>query len=743
MAKRAQQESGEERVTAKSRPMMNLTARTPSFVSSSASSNPGRTSYGYQDPERSVPSDDRTGKLVETSRSDYTQEDYGRSWSSQEWKSGAAEHDRSGKLEEISWDTLQKVDPHREESLLGRNAHSARYGETIHDRTGKPVSVHHQEQAYSENFVMGSYAAEFVNKVKDQVRNRQKRMSNVAESGDEHSKIWRMFMATTLNAATFMGKNFSTIQSVVKNHESLTLKQMFDVTAQLVNNQEEISCLDKILYGKNSWTHLSLIHDEVVINLQSTKVYVFSDSVLCLGKVLQHPESNEAWKNRVAGIRSEKSYRDYDTINGESTEFEWNIFPGFTTLQLCDKINDLLSNLGQTPATFTGRILFMSMFNDISCDRKDNKDESLRNAESVKVFARGFGIGQWSFIGPGSEKKWYSSENSPQGAWDHIAEQMLLEFAESGHPTFRATTPLSRGILKSKGRGKLSIHFAADQDTIDTIYRIILSVNQLSVYGAVAAICEEFEGHQDGRGEPVILMGQSIVLGEVKAEAPLHNENPINDQIIWQQYIQQVESLSPENKVSKFCKEAGFMRVVEVGQYFVTKDAGDFRQFRSVACREYTLPRDDSASQPKGWIQGNVRIGPVLEVTTSFQHFKYGIEIRIESVNQDNSHSWVRISYGTVKYVIDSIQDNTEIPADPQEEQVPQTSTSVVAARSKAKAKPQPRVLVGTTATIPIHERRWIDIEPSKQNLASYDISKKVINLLRHNQTLQREEDGF
>ena len=280
------------------------------------------------------------------------------------------------------------------------------------------------------------------------------------------------------------------------------------------------------------------------------------------------------------------------------------------------------------------------------------------------------------------------------------------------------------------------------QDTIDTIYRIILSVNQLSVYGAVALICEEFEDHQDRTGEPVILMGQSIVLGEVKAETPLQNESPTNDQIIWQQYIQQVESLSLENRVSRFCMEAGFMRVVEDGQCFVTKDTGNFRQFQSVACREYTLPRDDRASQPKGWIQGNMRIGPLLEVTTSFQHFKYGIEIRIESVNKDSSNSWVRISYGTVKYVIDSIEDHTEIPADPQEEQIPQTSTSVVAARSKAKAKPQPRALVGTTATIPIHERRWIDIEPSKQNQASYDISKKVINLLRHNQTLQREEDG-
>ena len=65
MAKRAQQESREGRVTAKSRPMMNLTARTPSFVSSSSSSNPGRTSYGYQDPGKSVLSDDRTVKPVD------------------------------------------------------------------------------------------------------------------------------------------------------------------------------------------------------------------------------------------------------------------------------------------------------------------------------------------------------------------------------------------------------------------------------------------------------------------------------------------------------------------------------------------------------------------------------------------------------------------------------------------------------------------------------------------------------
>ena len=150
-------------------------------------------------------------------------------------------------------------------------------------------------------------------------------------------------------------------------------------------------------------------------------------------------------------------------------------------------------------------------------------------------------------IGPGSEKKWYSiKEDSPQGIWDNIAEKMLVEFAESGCPIFRATTPLSRGQLRSKGHGKLSIHFAADVDTIDTIYRIIHSVNQFSVYGAVAAVCEEFESHQDRSGEPEILMGQSIVLGEIKAETPLHDEDPMNDQTIWQQYIQQVDDENHE-----------------------------------------------------------------------------------------------------------------------------------------------------------------------------------------------------
>ena len=272
-------------------------------------------------------------------------------------------------------------------------------------------------------------------------------------------------------------------------------------------------------------------------------------------------------------------------------------------------------------------------------------------------------------------------ENSPQGIWDHIADEILLEFAESGHPIFRATSPLCRGRLKSKGHGKLSIHYCADQKTIETIFPITAFANQLSLYGAVANMCEEFEFHQDRSGQLDVLMGQSIVLSDIKAEVPLQNDDPAYQNLLLQRIEERIKSLSQTDKVSKFCMDAGFVHVVEVGQYFMTKDTGDFTKFHTVACREYTLPRSGESSQPKGWIQGNTKVGPVLEVTTSYLYGKHGIEIRIWSLSQDNSHSWVRISHGSNKSVIGSNYNNTEVLVDLPEEHASQSSVKVFAAR--------------------------------------------------------------
>ena len=206
MAKRAQQESGEERVTAKSRPMMNLSARTPSFVSSSTSVSPEKRYYGNQDLWKSVAGEDRPGQpgketdLLESfSSTDYSKLDYDRVWSSQEWRAEATTHDQSGQPDKTSWRMVQQVRPDHEEILLDGTAQSVRYGEPLRDRSGQPDNINSQEVANSQIFIMGRDTTElelsvesrsFVNQVNDQVRKRQKRISNVAGEGEEHSIIW-------------------------------------------------------------------------------------------------------------------------------------------------------------------------------------------------------------------------------------------------------------------------------------------------------------------------------------------------------------------------------------------------------------------------------------------------------------------------------------------------------------------------------------------------------------------------
>ena len=103
------------------------------------------------------------------------------------------------------------------------------------------------------------------------------------------------------------------------------------------------------------------------------------------------------------------------------------------------------------------------------------------------------------------KKKWYSAcDSKPQGEWDRVAELMTIKFGESGHPVFRAPSPVSRWRLTSKGGGQLSIHFCADGDTIETVFRTITSVNQLSIYGAVSDLCEEYRACHATTVRPVL-----------------------------------------------------------------------------------------------------------------------------------------------------------------------------------------------------------------------------------------------
>ena len=205
----------------------------------------------------------------------------------------------------------------------------------------------------------------------------------------------------------------------------------------------------------------------------------------------------------------------------------------------------------------------MSMFNDISWGSDDYEQECELSAKLVSIHARRFSPGRWSFLGLGSEKKWYSTcTDRSQGEWDRVAELMMIKFGESVHPVFRATSPLSRGTLKSKGGGKFSIHFCAEGDTIETVLRTIISVNQLRIYGAVSDWCEEYKSCHVRTGRPV-LAGQSDPLfvptsSLMKTPTP-STDDPAQEDLL-QKYQERVERLPQQNRVIKFRIDAGFLK---------------------------------------------------------------------------------------------------------------------------------------------------------------------------------------
>ena len=142
-----------------------------------------------------------------------------------------------------------------------------------------------------------------MNRVNDQVRKRQKRISNVTEDGEKHSMIWGMFMTVTIESAVFMVKNYLINCQSIANTTDLTLKQMFDISTRLVSEQDEISGLETSGWENHSWKYLSLIGDERVINLQLTKVYVFSDSVLCLSKILENHPIEQCMGTKIGMVK--------------------------------------------------------------------------------------------------------------------------------------------------------------------------------------------------------------------------------------------------------------------------------------------------------------------------------------------------------------------------------------------------------------------------------------------------------
>ena len=194
---------------------------------------------------------------------------------------------------------------------------------------------------------------------------------------DVNLAIWRMFMNTTLRAAVHLGKDNEANFRYVKNHLWKTVGQLFRETEKPVGGQTETTGINLINFQDLKWMSTSLLHSRAY-QYSTAKAHVFSDSVL-LGD-----DPVESWRSKIQWYSGNNYFKDLNRIDGQPMEFEWKIFPGFTTVGILNQIQQMMGELQCDPENFTGRIIFMSIFNDIVWDAKGSEEFCENNSKRVE-----------------------------------------------------------------------------------------------------------------------------------------------------------------------------------------------------------------------------------------------------------------------------------------------------------------------------------------------------------------------
>ena len=196
-------------------------------------------------------------------------------------------------------------------------------------------------------------------------------------------------------------------------------------------------------------------------------------------------------------------------------------------------------------------------------------------------------------------------------------------------------------------------------------------------------------------------------------------DDPAYQDFLLQRYEERIEiAFTTRYRVSKFCMDAGFLsELLKLDSISWLKTLeNNFMQWLVVntlfqEMMDHHNQKDGSGEAHENWTRAGSN-DQLLVWSTK------GVEIRTWSLSEDSTHSWVWISHGSNKYVMDSNNNDTEVPEDLLEEQALQLKVKDFACRSKAKAKPQRRELVDySPSIIPMNERNWIDIEPGNYSL--------------------------
>ena len=281
-------------------------------------------------------------------------------------------------------------------------------------------------------------------------------------------------------------------------------------------------------------------------------------------------------------------------IDEKPMGFEWKIFPGFTTAGILNEIHKMMSELQCDSADFKDKINFMLMFNFLDSN----------GGENVAEFQR------------------FRSPNIP-----------LLQCF---------------GKTKSKGRGETTINFTASDDTVQLLLKMVISVDQLSLYGALADLIKELPDDQRAPRKLVALdqMEQEILIQPPVAEVHANDEGQGN---LLQNNERRFEKLPKDQKLSKLCSESG-LTLVEVGQFFCALPSPNGTKNQSLCC-EYTLLRDENDNCAKGWIESDARFGSVSDIKVCKTIAIYSVQVKVPSLFKDQTTSWIRIVNGVEWYV--------------------------------------------------------------------------------------------
>ena len=319
------------------------------------------------------------------------------------------------------------------------------------------------------------------------------------------------------------------------------------------------------------------------------------------------------------------------------------------------------------------------------------------------------------------KRKWYGTySDKPDGVWDKTAEDMMLEIAETIHPLFRASSALERGELRSKGRGKKTIHFHGSEQNVELILLTVMSCESAQylrsssrhMHGGI----QRYHGFRETRS--------TCSTRSFGNDGNSHRTSLCRPSDWWaatgnllQEYEQQFEQLSDDQKLSKLCSNAG-LKTFERGTTFHhtwyrrTERNGAFMQ--RIYAAIVTI-----WARARGWIRKNAKIGPVLNVHVCHHEDRYSIEIQVRSLFQDRTASWVRIVNGVERYV----NDTTETMEDEEHE---------ASGKPIAEARPRMKSTISLTpVSVPLRERKWVDVNPGSYDHECFVVSKAMIWLVR------------